>query len=257
MLVCGSGNPVNTANGLATFTGCAIDQAGPDYRLVATVNTMKVITGSVDATASTTLTGVGTKFLTELTVGDRLTVSGETRTITVIASDISLTVDVATTDTANDTSVDRLPAALIDTSSAFDVTVGVAHHLAFTTSPGGGTGGTDFAVQPVVVVQDRGGNTIANSPATIALQVTAGYRPRDADVHLERAAGRGRRRAVRRLLDRHRRCRLHADGHCRRASWRQHCVRRHGWRGRLGRVHHPAGSSDIWWGLRLGSRSSR
>lgn len=172
VLACTGGNPVNTVNGVATFSGCAIDQAGPDYRLLASVNAMRVITGSIDATASTTLTGVGTKFLTELTIGDRLTVSGETRTVTEISTDTSLTVDVATTDAEDDSAVDRLPAALIDTSSAFDVTVGVADHLAFTTAPGGGTGGTDFAVQPVVVVQDRGGNTIVDSLATIILQVT-------------------------------------------------------------------------------------
>lgn len=73
----------------------------------------QALTGSIDPIASTTITGVGTKFLTELQIGDRITVSGETRTVIGIASDISLTVDIATTNTANDAMPDRLPAALL------------------------------------------------------------------------------------------------------------------------------------------------
>ncbi len=70
-----------------------------------------VLSGSIDPTASTSVTGVSTKFTTELQVGDRITVTGETRTVTVITSDTALTVDTAFSDNANDTSVDRLPAA--------------------------------------------------------------------------------------------------------------------------------------------------
>lgn len=77
-----------------------------------------VLTGSIDPTASTTATGVGTLFTAELVVGDRITVSGETRTVTAIASDTSLTVDTAFTDTANDTSPDKLAAIWIARDSA-------------------------------------------------------------------------------------------------------------------------------------------
>jgi len=45
-----------------------------------------VLTGSIDPVASTTVTGVGTLFTTELIVGDRITVTGQTRTVTAIAS---------------------------------------------------------------------------------------------------------------------------------------------------------------------------
>lgn len=72
-----------------------------------------VLTGSIDPIASTTVTGVGTAFQSELNVGDRITVTGETRTVTAIASDTSLTVDTAFTDNANDTSPDKLAAALL------------------------------------------------------------------------------------------------------------------------------------------------
>lgn len=77
---------------------------------ITTGNETFVLTGSIDPTASTSVTGVGTIFESELAVGDRITVSGETRTVTAITSNTALTVDTAFSDNANDTSVDVLPA---------------------------------------------------------------------------------------------------------------------------------------------------
>ena len=57
------------------------------------------------------------------------------------------------------------------TSSAFNITVGAAAQLAFTTEPGGGTGGTAWATQPVVTLQDAGGNTVTGSTAAITLAI--------------------------------------------------------------------------------------
>jgi hypothetical protein len=79
-----------------------------------TKGTTFTLTGSIDPTASTTVTGSGTKFLTELSVGDEIVVSSETRIVSAIASDTSLTVSVATTNTANDTSPDCNPVAPVD-----------------------------------------------------------------------------------------------------------------------------------------------
>ena len=79
-----------------------------------TKGTLFTLTGSIDPTASTTVVGVGTKFLTELSIGDEIVVSSETRVVTAIASDLSLTVSVATTNTANDTSPDCNPVAPVD-----------------------------------------------------------------------------------------------------------------------------------------------
>ena len=72
-----------------------------------TANT--VLTGTIDPAASTTVPGSSTKFTTELSVGDSILVSGETRVVTAIASDTSLTVDVAFTDNANDSTPERVP----------------------------------------------------------------------------------------------------------------------------------------------------
>ena len=79
-----------------------------------TKGTTFTLSGSIDPTASTTVTGVSTEFLTELSIGDEIVVSSETRVVTAIASDTSLTVSVATTNTANDASPDCNPVAPVD-----------------------------------------------------------------------------------------------------------------------------------------------
>ena len=88
------------------------DQFGLYIKL--TKGTTFTLTGSIDPTASTTVTGVGTAFLTELSIGDEIVVSSETRIVTAIASDTSLTVSVATTNTANDATPDCNPVAPVD-----------------------------------------------------------------------------------------------------------------------------------------------
>jgi len=70
------------------------------------------LTGTIDPAASATVTGVGTFFLTELKVGDRIIVSDETRRVTAIASDTSLTVNTAFSNHPNDTSPKVLYATL-------------------------------------------------------------------------------------------------------------------------------------------------
>jgi len=79
-----------------------------------TKGTLFTLTGSIDPTASTTVTGSGTAFLSELSIGDEIVVSSETRIVSAIASDTSLTVSIATTNTANDTSPDCNPIAPVD-----------------------------------------------------------------------------------------------------------------------------------------------
>ena len=72
------------------------------------------LTGSIDPIASTTITGVNTLFLSEVSSGDEIVVSSETRTVSTVTSNTSLTVTTATTDTSNDTSPDCNPTALVD-----------------------------------------------------------------------------------------------------------------------------------------------
>ena len=83
------------------------------------------ITGSIDPSASTSVTGVSTVFTTEAKIGDKLVVSGETRTITAIASDTACTVDTAFSNNANDTTPEIHPASfvVVDDSGGIDFLV--------------------------------------------------------------------------------------------------------------------------------------
>ncbi len=61
------------------------------------------------------------------------------------------------------------------TSNAFSITIGAASQLAFTTQPGGGVDGTAWTNQPVVTVQDPGGNTVSsNASITLAIATQPG-----------------------------------------------------------------------------------
>ncbi len=57
------------------------------------------------------------------------------------------------------------------TSTPFNITVGAAAQLAFSTQPGGGANGATWTTQPAVSVQDSGGNVVtsATNPVTLAI----------------------------------------------------------------------------------------
>ncbi len=57
-------------------------------------------------------------------------------------------------------------------SSQFTITVGAASKLAFTAQPGGNQPGAVWPNQPVVTVQDAGGNTVTGSSALVSLALT-------------------------------------------------------------------------------------
>ena len=90
----------------------ATDEFGIYIKL--TKSDVFTLTGTIDPIADPTVTGVGTLFLTEVQVGDEIIVSGETRTVASIASNTSLEVTVATTNTAIDGSPDCSPKSRID-----------------------------------------------------------------------------------------------------------------------------------------------
>ena len=80
-----------------------------------TKGTLFTLTGSINpGNDTTTVPGGSTKFLTELSIGDEIVVSSETRIVTAIATNLSLTVSVATTNTANDATPDCNPVAPVD-----------------------------------------------------------------------------------------------------------------------------------------------
>ena len=60
------------------------------------------------------------------------------------------------------------------TSSPFTVVAGAAAKLVFTTQPGSNTVGAPLGTQPVVTIQDAGGNTVTTSTAAVTLAITPG-----------------------------------------------------------------------------------
>jgi hypothetical protein len=74
------------------------------------------LNGTIDVTGTNVnVPGTNTLFLSELSVGDEVVISGETRTIATITSDTAATVTAAFgSDLANDTTPDCNPTALVD-----------------------------------------------------------------------------------------------------------------------------------------------
>src|SRR3989338_4893361 len=137
-----------------------------------------VLTGSIDPAASTTVTGVGTLFTTELIVGDRITVTGQTRTVTAIASNTSLTVNTAFSNNANDTSPDKLSAEFVvkDSSDNLDLIVSDNGRI--------GIGGT---IAPDAEIDINGGGVWVRDGGLGALDASAG-----SGLKLSAVSGQGR-----------------------------------------------------------------
>ncbi len=196
-------NPAVSAGNLATFSGCRVDTDGTGYRLTATSGGVTATSEPFDVTAGelTTLEitaepdsarggsafadvvvktsdgggnpAAGTVSLAlapELgTEGAVLTCPNPTATATSgVATFKDCRINLAGKGYRLQATVAGTPTA-IDTTAAFDVSVGPAHHLDFRTPPGGGTGGTAWAQQPVVAVVDAGGNLVADSDADVDL----------------------------------------------------------------------------------------
>jgi hypothetical protein len=58
-----------------------------------------------------------------------------------------------------------------DTSSTFNITIGTAAQLSFTTQPADDYAGSVWAAQPVVAVQDAGGNTVTTATNSVTLAI--------------------------------------------------------------------------------------
>lgn len=154
--------------------------------------------GSVTASASTTITGTGTSFLTDLTVGDYISLGGTYRRVTAIASQISLTVDAATTVTgvtldrvtteikepSNETLIFNFPYYAIKTARAADNTnqttytvyerfTGTASSASggfctLTVSTGSGTMDSAAETDNYQLIDNTTGLTVAIDPSNIS-----------------------------------------------------------------------------------------
>ena len=57
------------------------------------------------------------------------------------------------------------------------MTVGAPAQLVFTTQPAGAVVGSDFATQPIVTIEDAGGNTVTSDTNTITMVLGFGPGP--------------------------------------------------------------------------------
>ncbi len=201
-------SPLAASAGLATFAGCKIDKAGTGYTLSAssagltsaTSSAFNITVGSPARLAYSSQPSGGTGGVAWATQPVVLiqdaggnTVTTDTSSVTLAITNGTGTGGAALSCTANPRAavagqatfagctIDKagngytltatngtLTSAI---SAAFNVTVGASAKLVFTTEPGGGTGGTAWAQQPVVTVQDAGGNTVTGSSASVTLTI--------------------------------------------------------------------------------------
>ncbi|MFZ5854603.1 MAG: hypothetical protein ACOYXS_08910 [Chloroflexota bacterium] len=197
-------NPLATTNGVATFTGCRINNVGVGYTLTATGGGLAAGTsaafdvadrllfttqpsGATGGTAFTTQPVVAVKAgATSTAVNDQATqvtlaigTGPSGATLSCTTNPVTVVNGVATfagckLDKAGTYTLSASAPGLTSATQSLTVTVGAATKLGFTTQPSNATVTQPFTTQPVVAVQDAGGNTVTtgvNSTAMITLSL--------------------------------------------------------------------------------------
>jgi hypothetical protein len=204
-----SGCSGTLSNGVTSFAGCKINTSGNGYKLDASDGTLTATstafnvsvgpaskllfttqpdgspTGGVafpqqpvvtaqDAGGNTVTNYSGTVALSikSGTGATGATLSGCTGTRTSgVITFTGCQIDKA----ANNYQLNANDGTLTTTSTAFNVAVGPATKLLFTTQPDGSpTAGQPFPTQPVVTVEDAGGNTVSSYTTAITLSIQSG-----------------------------------------------------------------------------------
>jgi hypothetical protein len=206
---------IAVSSGVATFAGCKIDLAGTytlhavDGGFTATSNSFAITVGGAaqigftrEPSASTggsafsiqprvavqdlggntvTSTSTGTVALTITQPSTPASAALTCTNATVAVSAGLATFSGCKIDLAGTYTLHAVDGGFTATSSTFSITVGGAAQLGFTTSPNGSTGGVAFGAQPIVAVQDLGGNTVTTTnTGTVALTITQPSTPASA-----------------------------------------------------------------------------
>lgn len=198
-------NPQSAGNvtaGVVTFAGCKIDKISSGYTLTATSSGLtsassaafNVTQGAgtqLAFTASPSASTGGTAFTTQpvVTVQDAggnlvnsstiavtLAITGANLTCTTnpqTASSGTVTFTGCSIDKAGTYTVTASSSGLTSATASVQITVGPAAKLGYSTQPSASSiSGTAFAAQPVVAVQDAGGNTVTANTSTVSLTLT-------------------------------------------------------------------------------------
>ncbi len=197
---------VTASSGVATFSGLSINKSGTGYTLTASGSGFS---GTATSSGFNITPGVATQleFSTQPGGGTAGSSWSQQPVVTIqdafgntaTSSSVSITLAIGTnpgTGTLSGTSTAAASSGVVTfsglsinksgtgytltasstgltlaTSSGFNITVGSATRLAFTTQPGGGTAGIAWSQQPLVTVQDALGNTVTSSSASIILSI--------------------------------------------------------------------------------------
>jgi hypothetical protein len=198
-------NPVTVTAGVAEFLACKINNdTGAAYQLRATSGSLtaadsdafNIVSGTATKLAFSTQPGGGTAgtawtvqpVVQVRDVSSDLVVTDSTTVVTLAistnpgAGTLTCTGGLSKTVTNGQAtfagcSIDKVgtgyalyvtssPVRTAAISTAFNVTVGTAVKLGFTSTPGASTINVPFTVQPVIAIQDAGGNTVTAAPAT-------------------------------------------------------------------------------------------
>ncbi len=196
-------NPLAATGGTASFAGCEITGKAGTYTLTAsatglsatTSNTFSITAGPATQLAFSAQPGGGANaaaWTTQpvVTVEDQSgnTVTGATNSITLAigtnpggtlacttnpktaAAGIATFAGCKITGKAGTYTLTASATGLsAATSNTFSITAGPATQLAFSTQPGGGTNAATWTTQPVVTVEDAGGNTVTGATNSITL----------------------------------------------------------------------------------------
>ncbi|MBX6351037.1 MAG: S-layer homology domain-containing protein [Clostridia bacterium] len=204
-------NPVQTVNGVATFSGCRIDEAGTGYRLTATAGLLtNADSDPFDITVGPAATFTVTPAVQQTTAGEPVdvivtakdaggnVVTGYTGTVLVVSTDPALgssdeagnplwiytfqtsdqgqktfriTFGTAGTQTVTFFAGPVNNPTVTGTSDPVTVEPGPPYRLQFVGQPGGGTGGVAWMSRPSVAVKDRFGNIVTTATDAIALGI--------------------------------------------------------------------------------------
>ena len=244
---------VTAINGVATFSGLSIEKSGTGYTLAAssvpsltgaTSNTFNITAGAANKLAFTTQPSGGTGGVAWSTQPTVTVQDAAGNTVTTAVNSITLAITAGTPATGGPgtlacTTNPKAAVAGVDTfagcninlvgtgysltatatgltsatSSTFDITVGTAAKLAFTTQPGGGTAGVAWANEP-----SRHHPGCRRECGLDGDQLGHGrHRDQPERRHALRHGNgcrRGWRRHIRRALDRQDRDDVHADSGC-------------------------------------------
>ncbi len=208
-LNCGASLTKGASAGVATFSGCKITGSPGTYSLKATDGILTAATSAtftvsgtptklVITTQPSSSTG-GAAFATQPVVtvedalGDVVTSDGSTVKLAIatatptsggpgtlsgcngtensgVISFTGCSINTAGTGYKLTATDGTLTSA---TSTAFNIAVGAPSQLAFSTQPGNGTDGTTLGTQPVVSVEDSGGNVVTSATNAVTLSIAS------------------------------------------------------------------------------------